>query len=228
MDKVILDWVNGYAAQSEKFDNFVSFIAINPLVKGVPIAALFLFFWFLPRTGQTHTRIRLISLLGISVVAIAVGRMAALLLPYRPRPLHAEALDLQLPLSISPETLDGWSSFPSDHAVLYAALATGFWMVNRWAGLFVTLHALLIIAFARVYLLFHYPSDILGGAVIGLVVGITLMGLMSALVRRTHVLGMTERWPQYFHPLLFIVLFQVATMFASARWLAEAVVKMLT
>jgi undecaprenyl-diphosphatase len=228
MDTVILDWVNGYVAQSKTFDNFVSLIANNPLVKGVPIAVLFLFLWFLPRTDQNYTRFRLISLLAISVVAIAVGRMAAMLLPYRPRPLHAEMLDLQLPLSVSSTTLGGWSSFPSDHAVLFGALATCFWMVNRWAGLLATLHALIVIAFARVYLTLHYPSDILGGAVIGLVVGLVLMVPVAALVRRAGVLEMAEKWPQYFHPLLFIVLFQIATMFDSARQIAQAVIAVLT
>jgi undecaprenyl-diphosphatase len=228
MDEEILRWLNGYVAQSETFDRFVQFIANNYLIKGVPIAVLFLFLWFLPRTYQAHTRLRLIALLVISLIAIVVGRMAALLFPYRPRPLHTEALDFQLPLSVSPGTLDGWSSFPSDHAVFYAALATGFWMVNRWAGLFATLHALLVIAFARVYLTLHYPSDILGGAVLGLLCGLVLMGPLANLMRRAKVLDHVERWPQYFHPLLFIILFQVATMFDSARALARAVIELLT
>ncbi len=42
MDKAILDWVNGYVGQSYKFDVLVHFIGGNPLVKGVPLAALFL------------------------------------------------------------------------------------------------------------------------------------------------------------------------------------------
>lgn len=227
MDNAILGWVNGYVAQSGVFDSFVSFIANNPLVKGAPIAALFLFLWFFPRTDQTHARLRLIALLAVSVVAILVGRMAALLLPYRPRPLYTEGLDLNLPLSVNPGTLDGWSSFPSDHAVLYAALVTGCWMVNRWAGLLAILHALVVIAFARVYLTLHYPSDILGGAVIGLVVGLVLMPPAVFLVRRAGVLDMAERWPQYFHPLLFIALLEIATMFESARSFVRGLISVL-
>ncbi len=173
-------------------------------------------------------RAKLIALLAVSIVAIAVGRMAALLFPYRPRPLHAEGLDLQLPVTITRDVLDGWSSFPSDHAVLYAALATGFWIVNRWAGLFVTLHALLVIGFARVYLSLHYPSDILGGVVIGVAVAVGLMWPVASLVRRAGVLDMAERWPQYFHPLLFIVLFQITTMFNSGRKFAIMMITLLT
>lgn len=223
-----MDWVNGYVGQSDKFDIFVSFLSGNPLVKGVPLAALFLLLWFFPRSDQTSPRLKLTALLVVSMIAIAVGRMAALLFPYRPRPLHAEGLDLQLPVTITPDVLDGWSSFPSDHAVFYAALATGFWMVNRWAGLFVALHALLVIGFARVYITFHYPSDILGGAVIGVAIALVLMWPVAALVRRAGILDKAERWPQYFHPLLFIVLFQVATMFDSGRQFARYVITLVT
>lgn len=228
MDKAILDWVNGYVGQSEKFDIFVSFIADSPLVKGVPLAMVFLFLWFLPRENQVRTRQKLIALLAVSIVAIAVGRMAALLFPYRPRPLHTEGLNIQVPATITSDVLDGWSSFPSDHAVFFAALVTGFWIVNRWAGLVVALHALLVVGFARVYLTFHYPSDILGGAVIGVAVGLVLMWPVAGLVRRADILDMAEIWPQYFHPLLFIVLFQVSTMFNSGRQFAELLITLLS
>jgi membrane-associated phospholipid phosphatase len=30
--------------------------------------------------------------------------------------------------------LDAWTSFPSDHATLFAALATGLWFASRRAG----------------------------------------------------------------------------------------------
>ncbi|ABI93424.1 phosphatase PAP2 family protein (plasmid) [Roseobacter denitrificans] len=225
MDETVLNWLNVYAAQSETFDRLVSFAANNALPKGVPVAMLFLFLWFLPRADQAYARVRLIALVAISFVAIAVGKAAALSFPYRPRPLHNEALDLELPISIGPQTLDGWSSFPSDHAVLYGALATGFWMVNRWAGLAAVLHALLVIAFSRVYLTLHYPTDILGGAAIGLVVCLVLMRPMAALVQRVGVIDMAERWPQYFHPLFFVMLFQIATMFTSARQLAKLIIE---
>jgi len=228
MDSVIIDWVNGFVGQSATFDRFVELIAVNPLVKGVPIAALFLFLWFLPRVDHNFARLRLVALLGVAMVAILLGRMAAVLFPYRPRPLHSEALDLQLPIGISPTELDGWSSFPSDHAVLYAALVTGFWIVNRWAGMAAALHALFVIAFGRVFLTLHFPSDILGGAVIGVIVTLVLLPMTAKLVRRAGVLGMAERWPQYFHPSVFIVLFQIATMFDSARAIVKAAVDFIT
>lgn len=235
-----MQWVNGLVGRSEDLDLLVRFIAGNPLIKGVPLAALFLFLWFAPHRDRPpdpmpdpmpypmRDRARLLALLAVAVLAIVAGRAAALLLPYRARPLHDVGLDLRLPEGMAAGTLDGWSSFPSDHAVLYAALVTGFWMIRRGAGVLALLHALLVVAFARVYLALHFPTDILGGAAIGGIVALTLMGPLTALVQRAGLPRMAERWPQYFHPLLFVLLFQIATMFDSARQLVKGLLMVLT
>jgi len=57
-------------------------------------------------------------------------------------------------------------SFPSDHAVMGRAVATGLLLVNRRLGLLAALAAALM-AFARVYIGAHYPWDVLGGLVLG-------------------------------------------------------------
>jgi membrane-associated phospholipid phosphatase len=57
-------------------------------------------------------------------------------------------------------------SFPSDHAVMGGAVATGLLLVNRRPGLLAALAAALM-AFARVYIGAHYPWDVLGGLVLG-------------------------------------------------------------
>ncbi len=61
-------------------------------------------------------------------------------------------------------------SFPSNHAANIAAvmllLSLSF---RRWTGVFVVWA--LMVGFARIYLGHHYPSDVLGGFVIGLGAG---------------------------------------------------------
>lgn len=57
-------------------------------------------------------------------------------------------------------------SFPSDHAVMGGAVATGLLLVNRRLGLLAALAAALM-AFARVYIGAHYPWDVLGGLILG-------------------------------------------------------------
>jgi membrane-associated phospholipid phosphatase len=61
----------------------------------------------------------------------------------------------------------GSKSFPSNHAANMAALGgVGVWMTagrKRWLWLLIPL----IIGYTRIYLGYHYPSDVLGGWIVG-------------------------------------------------------------
>ena len=62
-------------------------------------------------------------------------------------------------------------SFPSGHAAWFFALATTVWYANRkWGWWFFAFT--LAIGWARVYAGVHWPSDIVGGAVIGILAAI--------------------------------------------------------
>jgi undecaprenyl-diphosphatase len=113
---------------------------------------------------------------------------------------------------------------PSDHAVLFAALAASFWMINRWAGLVMALHALIVVGFARVYLGYHWPGDILAGAVVGVAVAALAMAPIRGIVARTSALPLGERHPELMYPILFLVLFQMTSMFETARQIMAAMV----
>lgn len=61
-------------------------------------------------------------------------------------------------------------SFPSGHTQASVIAATIITMGNKKHGLIVIPLAVLI-AFSRMYLYVHFPTDILGGAVMGLIIG---------------------------------------------------------
>lgn len=63
--------------------------------------------------------------------------------------------------------------FPSDHATGAFALAMGLWLYDRTIGAIAFILAA-IVAFARVYVGVHYPSDVVGGALIGMAVALIL------------------------------------------------------
>ncbi len=82
----------------------------------------------------------------------------------RPRPCNALS-DVLTPLGCT-----GSFSFPSNHALNNFAVAMFYYRLFpklKWV-LFITAS---LIAISRVYLGLHYPSDILGGAIIGLAFG---------------------------------------------------------
>ncbi len=80
--------------------------------------------------------------------------------------------------------------FPSDHATMAGAVATGLCYVNRRLGILAWVAAVLL-AFSRVYVGAHYPHDVIAGLVVGAVVVVVgrllarpaLVWLLTRLVR---------------------------------------------
>ena len=69
-------------------------------------------------------------------------------------------------------------SFPSGHTMASFAAATVLWHWNRKVGLAAYLLAGMI-AFSRLYLFVHFPSDVLAGALLGCLVGIAAVRLVD-------------------------------------------------
>jgi len=69
---------------------------------------------------------------------------------------------------LSPPPLD--ASFPSGHTAASFAAASALWTANsplRWPSLVLAV----VISLSRLYLYVHWPTDVLGGAVLGIVLG---------------------------------------------------------
>lgn len=94
---------------------------------------------------------------------------------HRPRPFIA--LDL-------PHLLTEMSySFPSGHSIFFFALAAGVFAQNRRVGSWLFVAALLI-GLGRIAAGVHYPSDIVGGALLGILVGFLGARLLRAYGKR--------------------------------------------
>ncbi|MFZ1517419.1 MAG: phosphatase PAP2 family protein [Ignavibacteriaceae bacterium] len=108
-----------------------------------------------------------LAVLGIILLIIVTDQTGYRLLKEyfaRPRPCNA-LTDVLTPLGCT-----GSFSFPSNHALNNFAAAMFFYRLFpklKWV-LFITAS---LVAISRVYLGLHYPSDIFGGAVIGIVFG---------------------------------------------------------
>ncbi len=108
-----------------------------------------------------------IAVLGVILLIIFTDQFSYKILKeifHRPRPCIA------LTDVITPLGCNGTWSFPSNHAVNNFAAATFYYVLFpklKWA-LFSTAA---LVSISRVYLGLHYPSDILGGAIIGSAIG---------------------------------------------------------
>jgi undecaprenyl-diphosphatase len=161
-------FLNQFIGRHSWFDLMASLFTENPLLKGGVIVLLM---WFVifdrNRPGELRKDFEL--LLGaafFSVFAAVVARAMAFSLPLRARPFATPSLHFRIPAN-SDLMLINWSSFPSDHAALFAALATGIFLVSRRAGWFAALWVAVVTCFSRMYLGIHWPTDILVGAAIG-------------------------------------------------------------
>jgi undecaprenyl-diphosphatase len=160
------------------------------------------------------------------IVALVVGRLLTHLLPFRVRPVYSSELHLHFAGHVIEDAqLTSWSSFPSDHAMLWMAIATGIFLVWRGIGVLAILYTVLVICFPRAYLGFHYPTDLLVGAVVG--AGITYLMTRDAIRRRyaTPALRWIERYPGPSASVAFILCLQLATQFDELRKLAGSVIK---
>lgn len=80
-------------------------------------------------------------------------------------------------------------SFPSGHtAASFAAVAALFMSRERLLGWIACVLAVLI-AFSRMYLYVHYPTDILGGIAVGVLAGV-MAGIILSLINKK----LPERW----------------------------------
>ena len=111
------------------------------------------------------------------VVAMLAGNLALKNFFARPRPCW---LDESVPLLIArPSDY----SFPSGHTMAAAIGATILTAADRRFG-WAAIPLAVLIAFSRMYLYVHFPSDILGGAVLGVGIGLLMLYAGRRFARR--------------------------------------------
>jgi undecaprenyl-diphosphatase len=108
----------------------------------------------------------------ISASALAVFAAVTARLAVKPAVVHffhrarPDILLTNIHRLIPPDIADNYRSFPSGHAIFFFALATVIYHYNKKWGYFFFASAL-IMGIARVAVGVHWPTDILGGIVLG-------------------------------------------------------------
>jgi undecaprenyl-diphosphatase len=217
MDTIVVAWLNGHAGEDLLLDTLIWEISANQLYKGVVVAMALVGLWAW-RGGDSHKRrAGVIAAVGISVLAIFVGRVLAKSLPFSPRPIHSLDTTVNLPLGVDPDALAGWSSMPSDHAVMFFAIAVSVFLIERWLGVVLLLHALVVVSLPRIYLGLHWPSDIIAGAMVGGVIALLFHPALTRFLERRDLIGAFDRHAVFTYPLLFFTLLQIGLMYDPLR-----------
>lgn len=109
-----------------------------------------------------RTRACGLTMMGAMALSFLLGNLFLKNVIARPRPFMADSsVTLLIPQP-------GEYSFPSGHTLNSVTAATVIFLYFKKAGIIALLFAG-VIAFSRLYLFVHYPTDILGGILLGIV-----------------------------------------------------------
>jgi undecaprenyl-diphosphatase len=170
MDLYIFRIINQFAGRWPVLDNLAIFFADK--FGYVLVILVFVIFW-------RKWKIILQAFAASIISRLVITNVIRWILP-RTRPFVENGFDKlttgQVNLLISQNPQE--SSFPSGHAAFYFAIATVVYLYNRKLGILFFLASFLM-GVARVFVGVHWPLDIIGGALVGIISGWIIFKLFN-------------------------------------------------
>lgn len=114
----------------------------------------------------------------VLILCFVIGNLSLKNLVGRTRPF--DVIPLLGGLLITPPTD---FSFPSGHTMCSFAASTVIFYMNKRIGIFALILGSFI-GFSRLYLYVHYPSDVFGGMIIGILIGILTILIFKKMEKR--------------------------------------------
>jgi undecaprenyl-diphosphatase len=109
--------------------------------------------------------------------------------------------------------------------MLWMSVATGIFLVWRGVGLLALLYTAIFICLPRAYLGFHYPTDLLAGAAIGIAITYVMTRNRVRTWYAVPVLRSIQRFPGPCYTLAFLLCFELITQFEELLQLVQSVSK---
>ena len=214
IDLSLLLWMNGFAGHSVRVDNGIRVLSEWHFFRSAWLGMFLVWAWFRFRDGDT--RLKLIAGIVGVVIATAASKIIQVTAFVHPRPFNmAAGLGLTLPHNL--DTGWGTNSYPSDTSTLYFALAAVIFSVSRAWGVLAFIWVTTVIAVPRVFLLYHWPSDIAAGFLLGISVVALIQVNRNSLASLGWMASLENISPQAFYPAMFIIVYQVIDCFDAVE-----------
>ncbi len=124
-----------------------------------------------------RTRVCGLTMMGAMLLSFLLGNLLLKNLIARPRPFMVDtSVTLLIPKP-------GEYSFPSGHTLNSVTAATVIFLYFKKAGIGALVLAALI-AFSRLYLFVHYPTDILGGILLGVIDAVIVYKIVQVIIKK--------------------------------------------
>lgn len=164
LDVKLLYFFNNFAGKSQIFDTLVVFLAAY--LQYFLIATFLALLYFVAYSKREKLCLFWTTAISITIARGGITEIIRFFY-HRPRPF----LDLSANKLLSNEWFysDTEWSFPSGHSAFFFAMATAIYLCNKKWGIWFFIAAILM-NISRIVAGVHYPSDILGGAVVGIAV----------------------------------------------------------
>jgi undecaprenyl-diphosphatase len=218
IDRGLTLYANQFAGRSIALDKSVYDILDMLLPNSGLFLSAFWWLWFEADESGVYAQRRSVVVALLAVIGVACAAwLLKVLPPFRHPPLSNSGFGLRLPFGVDPTSLNYLSSFPSGHAMLFFALSVPLWMRSRWLGAVATVWILLAICLPLLYLGYHWPSDIVVGAVVGVALMLLLCRLIGATGLPDRVVRFSAIHSPAFYAIAWLVALEVAVRFGDVE-----------
>lgn len=227
LNQAIYSSLNELSLLAPELSRVMRFLSNESFLKGGLIMGLFWGLWFSTAEEEKlrTNRETIIAIFFGAFLSMFLARVMAVACPFVVRPINDPNFIYSIPFR-PPETWSvGWSSFPSDHAALFSALAAGLWFISRPVAALTMMYVIVVVFIPRVYLGYHYPIDIIAGMIIGIAAAVAANIFKIKQTFAKPFVGLSEKYPGLFYFMFFIFSFQVCTLFDSIRRFGSAFIK---
>lgn len=164
IDADLVIWLNGLSGNVKVFDDLMRLVASDYLMP-LAFSLAMLGLWFSGKNPAERVRYQITMLIAISALSLSNVVVWLINMSWdRPRPFveHGDELNLLFYPPTDP-------SFPANPVAVGFAAAAAAWSINHKFGWWMFAAASLF-GFSRLYAGVFYPTDIVGGAVVGVAV----------------------------------------------------------